>query len=718
MERRKFIRQSVCCVAGAGAAGRLLATGNMVPAGSMIIPQLVRGDVPFSPRGPGPARGTGSAPEPAWIIHENGSFDLVMGKQAIRECYPSFREHPIFPRHTETRKDENGGRIIYRLDAGTLVLDLSGDAAGLTLDCALEGMDIAPTQVYPLAGGRLAGFDRFYKQGFGFAGPSGMIEIGQPEELRFDPHPVSRDVWSYDSYLVTGCISPGEATLVMGAFGHRDFLQRCSIYNRHRRFGLTDRRTDTCEAYLEAGYSTEGIPTGGTGTLQLPTLHFRSGSHPYDTFRDFAISMAESNHVVLKKPRYHYCSWYEHGYRFNLDQLTDLLEGMQHIRPPVPLRTIQIDAGYCVLGDWLIPNERWPSGMEKAFRAIRKAGYGAGVWVGPFMVNTTSRIYRDHRDWLLRDSEGNIIVEWEQDTHGEGSVCILDSSHPEAFAYLRSVFRTLKNWGATYFKTDFMDWGFRDSTRVTRYAPGKTSAQYFNEVLEMIREEIGQESFWLGCICPFAPMVGYADAIRVSNDVSPGWSMGGTVNMFREMFRGQYFNNVLWQNDPDVFYLRDHDNNLNQDEMESLALWAGFTGGVVNTSDSIHRLSEARLRFLRFLEPPAKAVTADLHRWSEPGPEILVGSRKLLNGHLGLLVINLSETAGSVALDLEEITGPGRWYRYRWEPGKIYDREEVSMVRHDLGPHQSALFYLTPEAHSPDPGITISGEKKPGIASI
>ncbi len=705
MKRRKFITQTAFCVAGAGAAGRILATQNLAAAEQD----------PSSLQGPGPVAGSGSAPEPSWIIHENGSYDLAVGKQALLECYPSFRDHRIFPLQTEVVKNETGGRIIYRLEQGTMVLVLSGDARGLTLDCTLEGMDAAPLHVYPLAGGRLAGFDRFFKQGFGFAGPSEIIQTGDPEELRFDPQPVSRDVWSYDSYLVTGCISPDGTTLVMGAFDHRRFLQRCSIYNRHRRFGLTDRRSDSYQAYLEAGFSTEGTPTGGTGTLHLPTLHFRSGSHPYNTFRDFAISMAESNHVGLKKPRYHYCSWYEHGYRFDLEKLKELLEGLGTVEPSVPLQTIQIDAGYCVLGDWLIPNQRWPGGMEKAFWSIRKAGYNAGIWVGPFMVNTTSRIYIEHPDWLLRDREGNIIVEWEQDTHGEGSVCILDSSHPEAFSYLRKVFRTLKKWGATYFKTDFMDWGFRDSTRVRRHTPGKSSAQYFNEVVEMIRDEIGEESFWLGCICPFAPMVGYADAIRVSNDVSPAWSRGGVLNMFREMFRGQYFNNVLWQNDPDVFYLRDYDNNLTQHEMESLALWAGFSGGVVNISDSIHRLSGDRLRFLRFLEPPENALTATLHRWPEPVPEVVVASRELLNGDVGLLVINLSDTGRSVDLDLEDITGTDRWYGYRWEPGKIFDRNHVAMIRQDLEPRQSALFYLSANDQMPDPGITISGDKKPGI---
>ena len=44
--------------------------------------------------------------------------------------------------------------------------------------------------------------------------------------------------------------------------------------------------------------------------------------------------------------------------------------------------------------------------------------------------------------------------------------------------------------------------------------------EYVRDVLDMIREEIGEESFWLGCIAPYAPFIGLADAMRIAADVS------------------------------------------------------------------------------------------------------------------------------------------------------------------------------------------------------
>ena len=703
MERRRFIRQSALGLALAGAPGSLLAA-DLSPGSGL----------PVTEKG---APGTGSrGPDTRWVIHPDGSYDLEAGSCRLSGCYPSLGEHPVHPLSVEVNRSDHGGAITYRLGEGTLEIRLSGGGSGLTLDASLTGLGHAPRQLFPLAGGRLEGFDRFYKQGFGFGGPSGIIPIGDPEALRFDAEPVSKDVWSYDSYLVTGCIAPDGTTLATGALQHHQFLQRCTIHNRLRRFGLTDRRPDTWNTFLEAGFSTEGIPVPAPGRLDLPTLHFIAGGDAYGTFREFAGLIAASNGVKLDKAaRYHYCSWYEHEFRFTREKLNGLLDGLQKIRPAIPLQTVQVDAGYCTLGDWLVPNHRWPGGMEAAFSAIRGAGYAAGIWIGPFMVNTTSNIYRDHRDWLLRDNEGRIIVEWERDTHGEGSVCILDSSHPGAFGYLREVFRTMRKWGATYYKTDFMDWGFQDSTRVRRHTPGKTSAAYFNEVVEMIREEIGPESFWLGCISPFASMVGYADAIRVSNDVSPGWNRAGTLNMFREMFFGQYFNNVLWQNDPDVFYLRDYDNRFTGEEKETLALWAGFTGGVVNTSDSIHLLPGEKLRFVRFLQPPSRPVTANMDRWADGWTGLVKATRELLNGDMGLLVANLTGESREVSVDPAKITGSGHWRCHRWYPGVIEDPGDGSPFTLELQPRQSALFYLSGSGGSPDPGITIHGEKKPGI---
>ncbi len=132
----------------------------------------------------------------------------------------------------------------------------------------------------------------------------------------------------------------------------------------------------------------------------------------------------------------------------------------------------------------------------------------------------------------------------------------------------------------------------------------------------MIREEIGEDSYWLACIAPYAPCLGLADGMRVSNDAGPSWSEGSQGNMIQETLASQYFNNVFWQNDPDCVVLRDERTHLAAHEVEALALWSGILGGTVTCSDLLHRLPPERLALWRFLEPGEKA-TAALPFWEK-----------------------------------------------------------------------------------------------------
>ena len=41
----------------------------------------------------------------------------------------------------------------------------------------------------------------------------------------------------------------------------------------------------------------------------------------------------------------------------------------------------------------------------------------------------------------------------------------------EDMAYIVDVFRTLRSWGYTLYKTDFLVWGMQDSAKVKRHTP-------------------------------------------------------------------------------------------------------------------------------------------------------------------------------------------------------------------------------------------------------
>ena len=372
------------------------------------------------------------------------------------------------------------------------------------------------------------------------------------------------------------------------------------------------------------------------------------------------------------------------------------------------LQYIQLDAGYCPsLGDWLQPNHLFPEGLEKAAATIRKAGYLPGIWIGPFMVGDQSALFREHPDWILYDRNGGPVTRIKSYNepkawgNPDGNYYVLDTSHPQAVDYLREVFRTLYKWGFRLFKTDFMLWNMIDSAEVKRFDPSKTSVEILRATLKMIREEIGEESYLLGCIAPFLPFIGYADGMRIAGDVGAQWEGAyGPVNLLQEIQADGYFQNLYWQNDPDAMLLRDFDVFLKPEEEESLALLQAVSGGVVTTSDPLHRLSEEKQKFFGFLKPGIEHRTP-VFPYLGKNREDLVLTHRLEQGNL-LFVMNPSEREMIQIYSLEELFSKGRWFVRRWHDAPSSEPESSIIVR--LKPHESALFFLTekPSAKEPD----------------
>ena len=65
---------------------------------------------------------------------------------------------------------------------------------------------------------------------------------------------------------------------------------------------------------------------------------------------------------------------------------------------------------------------------------------------------------------------------------------------------------------------------------------------------------------------------------------------------------------MLWQADPDCILLRDRFHELSDDQVRSLAMFAGLAGGVLMSSDKLDELSPARAElFAGLLREPALA---------------------------------------------------------------------------------------------------------------
>ena len=231
-----------------------------------------------------------------------------------------------------------------------------------------------------------------------------------------------------------------------------------------------------------------------------------------EIFEQYADLLGErlGGHSNKKPPRV-WCSWYSLYDKINENNLQKTLAGLEDL----PFDVFQIDDGWQVsAGDWE-PNDKFPSGMDVLAAKIKATGRRAGLWLAPLAVGKSSTIYKQHPDWLLRDTNGKLFVagfEWSTETFA------LDTTHPEVIAWLKTLIHKVRNWGFDYLKLDFLSAGALPGRRYVDM-PRETA---YREALKTIREAAG-DAYLILCGTPILPALGVCDAIRIGADVGNWW---------------------------------------------------------------------------------------------------------------------------------------------------------------------------------------------------
>lgn len=414
-------------------------------------------------------------------------------------------------------------------------------------------------------------------------------------------------------------------------------------------------------------------------------------------------------------------------------------------RENLPMRVFEIDDGFTPeMGDWLLVKPQFSRGMKPVLDDIRAAGFIPGLWIAPFMVGNRSQLFRKNPDWVVQDrATGKPLVQWKH--YGEyrwhkrsEEYYILDTTHPEAFEYLRTVFRTWRReWGCEYFKTDFMNFGSEHGPdRAVWHTPGMTRIEIWRQVAEMIREEIG-EATWLGCGCPLWASVGLVDGIRIGNDVGTEWKGSLSVqSLLRDLPTRSFANHILWQIDPDSVLLREQYHNLTPPEVRSLAIFAGMSGGVMMTGDNLQELSEERLKlwklilnttrsacYFPFLGESPILYRPGLNDYGAPKPSyepylldpVLVQVRRPVEAanpdHVtdalpekicAVFIFNTGEHPAQRTYSLSALGLDSPAHIYDWTATSSW-KEPVEQIAVTLLPHDGALFFVGPSAFVDSP---------------
>lgn len=182
--------------------------------------------------------------------------------------------------------------------------------------------------------------------------------------------------------------------------------------------------------------------------------------------------------------------------------------------------------------------------------------------------------------------------------------------------HLKNVFDTVLNdWGYDMVKLDFL----YSQCRTPR--DNKTRGTIMCEAMDFLRECVGDKII-LGCGVPLGPAFGVVDACRISCDVdlSYGGKFYNSMSINNElpsaqnainnsMFR-RHLNGRAFLNDPDVFFLRDHNLTFTWEQKLLLAKINNLFGRVLFVSDDAGEYSEAELEVLKetFRESDAKIL--------------------------------------------------------------------------------------------------------------
>ena len=358
--------------------------------------------------------------------------------------------------------------------------------------------------------------------------------------------------------------------------------------------GYTLFRYDASRSELEIRRDCEGLEVDGE--FRAFDLIFLSGGED-EVFDAWFAAMGVKCRTDEKIAGY--SSWYNRYENISERDIRTDLDGCTQVLSAGDL--FQIDDGWEPnVGDWLESDaEKFPNGLKPLADEIHSRGFKAGLWLAPFVCNKRSKVFNEHPDWLLLRGG----KPWYCGSNW-GGFYSLDIDNGEVRDYLKEVFRRVfDEWGFDLVKLDFLygaaPFGSARETRAGRMI----------RAMEFVRELCGDKLI-LGCGVPVMPAFGLVDYCRISCDVGLDWdgswlmrhthrervstrqAMGNTI--FRRQLNGR-----AYLSDPDVFFLRDENIKLSEQQKTTLAAVNALFGGILLCSDNMAHYDEEKKRLYR-----------------------------------------------------------------------------------------------------------------------
>ncbi len=416
------------------------------------------------------------------------------------------------------------------------------------------------------------------------------------------------------------------------------------------------------EKIIQIALNGENIKVGAGEKIKLEQIYIAEGERNY--LLNTLASAISKNHP--KKEFYEiptgWCSWLVYGPNITAKNIYDNLDAIKAHN--LDLKYIQIDDGYqAYWGDWFDFTDKFEGGVKNVCLDIKNKGFEPAIWVAPFVAEKDSKLFREHPNWFIKDENGNPLC--SGDVSFGGWRCapwyILDTTHPEAINYIKTVFKTMhEEWKINYFKLDAIVWEALPFG--VRYDSTKTSVEAFKMGMDAICEATGKESFILGTNAPMWPSMGVVNGMRVTNDNQRSWYQ--FAQLAKECFNRNWQHNKLWINDPDTVLLQNQmvevvgpdgeittkEGAITEDEFIFNAAYTMASGGMVLSGDDVSSLTDANITLLKKLLPPTM-VQAEFD-----DETFTIGRAKISENKTIIYIFNFDDVSKEIIIPLDQKT--------------------------------------------------------------
>lgn len=319
--------------------------------------------------------------------------------------------------------------------------------------------------------------------------------------------------------------------------------------------------------------------------------------YSYKEFSSFDLGLKEFGQDFTSKGKkiFGYTSWYDTYQNINEQMILNKLEHADK-----RFNLFQIDDGYETrVGDWLsIDKNKFKSGLKPIVDKIHEKNMLAGIWLAPFAAEEESELFKNHKDWFLKDQNNNFIkagCNWN-------GFYALDLTKEEVREYIKEALEYYSNLGFDFFKLDFV---YAASIVVPK---GYTRSEWQNYTYSFLRN-ILKDKLILGCGANLFNSYNNFDYLRVGCDVSFDFDdkpymrllhreRNSTKNTILNTIYRSIFDNHLFLNDSDVFLLRDTNTTMSFETRKALIKINSLNSSVLMTSDDIASYDEAKQKVL------------------------------------------------------------------------------------------------------------------------